>query len=288
MSRAGSAGIGNHVEPIRNNGATRSPHPVSKTRVAKDKIAEFIRTRILEGEYRAGHYLSESMLQRHLREANLDFSRVPIREALGALEAEKLVEIVPSRGTFVCEMTPETIEEIFQARLIVEQHVARQLALHPRINLREAEELNRSLRQLTRKETSEELRFQFMRLDSEFHCVLSTLAGFETTFTELLRTARNRFRLITFPSDTSLAQPYSARAVREHTALLSALRPRNRDESWDELKANARRAETAVRRHIQNSLKRLNIPDLDKQRIQLGLPGIFQIQYCSLDYERHG
>ena len=268
--------------------ATRSPLPVSKTRVAKTKLPSLFVPESSKANTRRDITSSESMLQRHSGDANLDFSRVPIREALGALETEKLVEIVPSRGTFVCEMTPETIEEIFQARLIVEQHVARQLALHPRINLREAEELNRAMRQLTRKETSEELRFQFMRLDSEFHCVLSTLAGFETTFTGLLRTTRNRFRLITFPSDTSLAQPYSARAVREHTALLNALRPRNRDESWDELMANARQAETAVRRHIQNSLKRLNIPDPDKQRIQLGLPGIFQIQYCSLDYERRG
>ncbi len=284
---ASSNGAGRRISATarQNNGALRARDAGAKPVVAKDQIAEFIRTRILEGTYSAGNYLSESMLQRHLREANLDFSRVPIREALGALEAEKLVEIVPSRGTFVCEMTPETIEEMFQCRLIVEQHVARQLALHPRINLREADELNRAMRQITRKETSAELRFEFMRLDSEFHCLLSTLAGFKTTFTELLRTTRNRFRLITFPSDTSLAQPYSASAVREHAALLNALRPRNRDETWAALIANARRAELAVRRHIQNSLKRLNMPDLDKQRLQLGLPGLFQTQFCSLDHD---
>src|SRR5205809_429548 len=111
MLSADGTGSRVNVDLNRHNGATRRPYPASKTRVAKDKIAEFIRTRILEGEYQAGHYLSESMLQKHLRAANLDFSRVPIREALAALEAEKLVEIVPSRGTFVCEMTPETIEE---------------------------------------------------------------------------------------------------------------------------------------------------------------------------------
>lgn len=268
---------------VDRNGTTRIRHAGAKQVVAKDKIAEFIRTRILEGDYKAGHYLSESMLQRHLREANLDFSRVPIREALGALQAEKLVEIVPSRGTFVCELTRETIEEILQARLIIEQHVARQLALHPRINLRDAEDLNRAMRQITRRQSSEKLRFEFMRLDGEFHCTLSTLAGFETTFTDLLRTTRNRFRLITFPSDPALHQPYSAGAVREHAAILKALRPRNGGESWSELTANARRAEAAVRRHLQNSLKRWNIPILDKERIQKELPALFRAQYCSLD-----
>src|SRR5438552_14458704 len=111
-----------------------------------------------------------------------------------------------------------------------------------------------------------------MRLDWECHCVLSTLADFETTFTELLRTTRNRFRLITFPSDPSLDQPYSAAAVREHAAILNALRPRKRGERWRELRDNARRAETAVRRHLQNSLKRWSIPVLDKKRIQKELP----------------
>src|SRR5438270_5382955 len=125
----------NSLARQRRHGPNSSRNGAFKDFIAKDKIAEFIRTRILEGRYKAGHYLSETMLQGHLREANLDFSRVPIREALGALEAEKLVEIVPSRGTFVCDMTRETIEEILQARLIIEQHVARQLALRPHINL---------------------------------------------------------------------------------------------------------------------------------------------------------
>ena len=41
----------------------------------------------------------------------------------------------------------------------------------------------------------------------------------------------------------------------------------------------------AVRRHLQNSLKRWNIPVLDKKRIQQELPSLFRIQYCSLDHE---
>ncbi len=273
----------NSAAAPRNDRAKRVGSNGHKSYIAKDKIADFIRNRILEGHYTAGHYLSETMLQAHLREADLDFSRVPIREALGALEAEKLVEIVPNRGTFVCEMTPEAIEEILQARLIIEQHMVRQLALRPEINLAGAEELNREMRRLTLQTTSDELRFQFMRLDEEFHCLLSTLAGFATTFTELLRSTRNRFRLISFPSDSTLDRPYSSGAVREHAAILKALRPRNGSHTEADLVANACRAENAVRRHLQNSLKRWSIPVLDKARIQKELPELFRVQYCSLD-----
>ncbi len=41
--------------------------------IAQDQVLEFIRNRILEGQYQAGQYLSESILQKHPLEANLDF-----------------------------------------------------------------------------------------------------------------------------------------------------------------------------------------------------------------------
>src|SRR5581483_10798392 len=132
--------------------------------------------------------------------------------------AEKLVEIVPKRGTFICKVTPDVLKEILRARVIIEQHVVRELALNPDINLDEAAEINREIKALTETDYSEEVRFRFNRLDSDFHCTLSTLAGFGTTFTELLRTMRNRFRLILFPRDRSLHASISAKVVNEHQA----------------------------------------------------------------------
>src|SRR5437868_4742996 len=114
------------MRPSRRNSSLAMPEAAGSVFgqfVAKDQVLEFIRNRILEGQYKAGQYLSESILQKHLLEANLDFSRVPIREALVALRAEKLVEIVPKRGTFICKVTPDVLKEILRSRWIIEQHV---------------------------------------------------------------------------------------------------------------------------------------------------------------------
>ncbi len=251
--------------------------------VAKDRVLEFIRNRILEGQYRAGQYLSESILQKHLLEADLDFSRVPIREALVALRAEKLVEIVPKRGTFICKVTPDVLKEILRARWIIEQHVVRELALNPEINLQEAEDLNREIRSLISADASDETRFRFDRLDREFHCTLSTLAGFGTTFSELLGTMRNRFRLILFPEDRSLYAPISAKVVREHQAILTALRPRRPPGNKAARIDNARQAEAAVRRHLRNALRRWQLSVFDKDRIERELADTFRRHHCSAD-----
>lgn len=250
--------------------------------VAKDQVLDFIRNRILDGEYKAGQYLSESILRKHLAEGGLDFSRVPIREALVGLRAEKLVEIVPKRGTFICKVTPDVLKEILRARLIIEQHVVRELALNPGVDLTEAQELNREIQALTRGDYSDKTRSQFNRLDGAFHCTLSTLAGFGTTFTEVLQTMRNRFRLILFPRDRSLHASISDRVVREHQAILNAVRPRRRA-AQDDPVANARRAEAAVRKHLRNALARWELSLSDKDRIWRDLADLFDTHSCSFE-----
>jgi DNA-binding GntR family transcriptional regulator len=274
---------------LKPNSANPAPAPQASGSalgpfIAKDQVLEFIRNRILEGQYKAGQYLSESILQTHLLEANLDFSRVPIREALVALRAEKLVEIVPKRGTFICKVTPDVLKEILRARWIIEQHVARELALNPDIDLHEAQALNDEIALLSQGDYSDEARFKFDRLDREFHCTLCALAGFGTTFTELLRTMRNRFRLILFPRDRSLHAGISATVVREHQAILNAIRPRKRTARTTDLAANARRAEAAVRKHLRNALTRWELSLPDKDRIRRDLPDLFGTHNCSLDH----
>ena len=50
----------------------------------------------------------------------LNISRTPIREAFKQLESEGLVRHLPSRGTFVTNLTVQDVEEIFQLRELFE------------------------------------------------------------------------------------------------------------------------------------------------------------------------
>ncbi|MBX0328844.1 GntR family transcriptional regulator [Oscillochloris sp. ZM17-4] len=79
-----------------------------------------IRRRILEGEL-----LPSSPLSEHQLAAALQLSRTPVREAIKRLEKEGLVRSIPSRGTFITELTAHDILEIYQVRERLESLAAR-------------------------------------------------------------------------------------------------------------------------------------------------------------------
>ena len=61
-----------------------------------EKVRESLRNRIVSGDLGSGAHLSELKLSKEF-----NVSRTPIREALCALAADGLVEMVPHRGAFV-------------------------------------------------------------------------------------------------------------------------------------------------------------------------------------------
>ena len=76
-------------------------------RTTPGSVALVIRNAILEGRLKPGSQLRETHLA-----ADLGVSRAPLREALGLLAEEGLVDKIPYRGAFVAEVTQESIAEI--------------------------------------------------------------------------------------------------------------------------------------------------------------------------------
>lgn len=79
-----------------------------------------IRHAILKGEFPPSAALSEYQLA-----AQFQLSRTPVREALTRLEQEGMVRTVPGHGTFVAELTPHDIMEIYEVREQLECYAAR-------------------------------------------------------------------------------------------------------------------------------------------------------------------
>src|SRR4051812_6896316 len=79
-----------------------------------------LRTEILEGTTEPGTLLAEAAVARQL-----GVSRVPVREALFALEREGLVEFSATGRAYVKDLTPEDFEELFVLRLTLEPIAAR-------------------------------------------------------------------------------------------------------------------------------------------------------------------
>ena len=80
-----------------------------------ESVHEILRARILNNELAAGTPLVELNLA-----AEFGVSRTTIRSALRELQAERLVEIAPRRGTTVSRMSFETSQQICVARYALE------------------------------------------------------------------------------------------------------------------------------------------------------------------------
>jgi len=80
-----------------------------------DRVAEELRRALFDGELEPGTPLREVALA-----TSLGVSRSTIREAVGMLVADGLVDRVPNKGTSVHELTADGIRDICRARLVLE------------------------------------------------------------------------------------------------------------------------------------------------------------------------
>lgn len=79
-----------------------------------------IKHKIISLELPPGSVVDESVLR-----TELGLGRTPIREALQRLSIEKLVTIVPRRGTFVTQIGLTDLQRLSEARLLLETQAAR-------------------------------------------------------------------------------------------------------------------------------------------------------------------
>src|SRR5579862_9332248 len=82
---------------------SRIARPRSLSAIVVDRIRDLIVT----GKLELGEQLSENALAEQL-----GVSRTPVREAFMRLEAERLVEVKPQRGTFVFRYDASELREI--------------------------------------------------------------------------------------------------------------------------------------------------------------------------------
>lgn len=87
------------------------------------RTVDILREHILEGQIRAGTFLSQTELA-----ARFGVSRIPVRDALQQLAAERLVVVVPGKGAQVVLFNDIELDEIFELRQLLEGDLLRRAA----------------------------------------------------------------------------------------------------------------------------------------------------------------
>ena len=102
---------------------TQSGLPKPARKKTKEMVFQTLRADIISQKLKAGQAIREDELAQ-----SFGMSRTPIREILRKLEQEDLVRVIPNRGVFVSELTPEDIEEVLEIRTSIETAAARSAA----------------------------------------------------------------------------------------------------------------------------------------------------------------
>jgi DNA-binding GntR family transcriptional regulator len=175
-----------------------------------------IRDLIIDGTLEPGERIPERILTERF-----GISRTPLREALRALAAEGVLDLLPNRGARVRKLGAEEIDELFQvmgaleglsgelaAKRATDENIAEIKALHYQMLLHAA-----------RRELME-----YFRLNQRIHEKILAIAG-NATLSELYGMLANRIRRARYSAN--IAQTRWDQAVAEHEDILAALEARD-------------------------------------------------------------
>jgi DNA-binding GntR family transcriptional regulator len=180
---------------------------------AGDRVYQHLKSAILQRIHADGALLSEAEIA-----ATVGVSRTPVREALLRLESEGLVALYPKRGVLVLPVSAQEIDDVIDARRLVEVHAAgRAWARRGRL-VGSLEPLLDTMREARDREDVVAL----MTADRCFHATVVE-AGGNRILAEVYQRLRDRQMRIGIAA-MRVEPERMDRAVTEHTELLDALR----------------------------------------------------------------
>jgi DNA-binding GntR family transcriptional regulator len=187
--------------------------PAPPAGTACERAYAFAKWAILSNVYPAGSTITEAGLGREI-----GLSRTPVREALLRLEVEGLLTLVPRRGAVVNTYTLHDVEDVLEARVLVENHTAarsfaNRATLLPLVEATHAAMVRSCREHDTASFTASDRLFHELIVDAADNAVLSAI----------YRTLRERQTLFTSVMMRGRADRMQA-DIEEHERLLDTLR----------------------------------------------------------------
>lgn len=196
-----------------------------------------LRDFIVEGNLADGARVPERALCERF-----NISRTPLREALKVLAAEGLIELLPNRGARVRELSPEDVRELFDVMGGLEA-LAGRLACE-RISDEEFAKIERMHHEM--------YRFYLRRdMHGYFYCnqaihQLIVAAASNATLSATYAGLAGRIRRVRYSANLAKDRDRWGEAMREHEAILDALRRRAGSELSDILFVHLRNKQKAA------------------------------------------
>ena len=188
---------------------TTQPKPGS----AAQRAYDFIKWAILSSVYSAGELITEGALA-----DEVGVSRTPVREALLRLEVEGLLTLHPKKGAIISTFSRQDVEDVLQARELVEIFTAGHSFAHRAELLTQIEKIHERMR----KARDERDTAGFTTADREFHEVIVDGAG-NSVLSAVYRMLRERQTLFTSVVLRGRVDRMDE-AIAEHDLIIDALR----------------------------------------------------------------
>jgi GntR family transcriptional regulator, rspAB operon transcriptional repressor len=212
----------------------RPPMPAVRRGRLTETAYQYLRDVILRGTLEVGHVLAEGEIAERL-----EISRTPVRQALGLLLQEGLVEVGPRRQLIVRGFTEQHREEILLLREALEGTAVRHAA---EIISIEDIDLLRLLLIRQRRAAKEEREEDFIDLDEQFHLKIAEEARLPILY-GFLSQLRGFVRLMRL--DSGRHPTYMKEVLIEHEELVDALERHDKEAAADALTRHLHRSHYA-------------------------------------------
>lgn len=218
-------------------------------RIGASEVSGLLRREIMGGALMRGDRLPS---ERALSE-RYGVARGTVREALGRLVEEGLVEVRPGSGAYVRAETGGAVNpvidntgplELIDARFALEPHICRLAVLHAR-----RQDLDRAEALLETMEAARDDPERFSDADTEFHTLLaeSTGNGLLIWIVGQISSVRGRdqwYRMRTLTLDRQMIDTYN----RQHREIVAAIRAREPERAANEMKRHLESARLSLTR----------------------------------------
>ena len=200
-----------------------------------------LRDYVVEGNIPEGGRVPERQLCEML-----GISRTPLREALKVLASEGLIDLLPNRGARVRQLSQRNLEELFDVMAGLES-LAGRLACEV-ITDEEIAEIERLHYEMYGYYLHRDMH-NYFQVNQRIHESIVAASGNETLRTTYANFA-GRIRRVRYSANFARKRQRWAEAMREHEAILDALRRRAGSELSDILFQHLRNKRAAALEHL--------------------------------------